>query len=638
MELKTTDLIEEPDFFDTYPEMAAFFARQSALWAVVRSGPVTLVWRDQQGIEGQTVIHARSRALSSLSVAFWFQLCVGFAALLIAAWVFVLRPDYWGARLFALTGLAFPVSTTSAAVYSSRELALPGDLFRVLSSINHAGSIFSGCALVGLFLMYPKPFVRARTLLWLPAVFGLWWLADVMRWASDQDWGIRLPLLLLLLLAIGFGLWQWRSSRHQPLGRAALRWFALSALVGCSLFILTVIVPSMLGWFAPLPQAYAFGFFLLMYIGIALGLSKYRLFDLDEWAYRILLWLVGVVAVIVMDVTLLYLGLDQAVSLGVTLLLCGGLYFPFRQWLWQRLLKPRETNIEALLPEISRIAFIAGTDEQQAAWFALWRQLFDMLEIVTCENNGPRGEVREDGLSLYVPHCGRLAALTLRYAGQGARLFSSRDAQFATAMCHLMGEMMSGRNKYEQGVTQERLRIERDLHDNIGARLLKLIHQLRGTPTAEVAHDAMKDLRTAIAALDTHPVPLPHALADWRAEAAGRCEVANCQLRWQQPEQLPALALAPRTKATLEAVLRELKLITNALKHAAPSHISVEVELEAHRLRVSVSNNGRIADPLSWKDGYGLRNLRGRLEELGGNLGIAADADQVRLTLQTPLT
>ena len=193
----------------------------------------------------------------------------------------------------------------TAAIYSSRELALPGDLFRVLSSVNHAGALSFGCALGGLFLMYPKPFVRPRTLLWIPAVFGAWLVADVMRWAPDQNWGSRLPVLLQLLLAIAFGLLQWRRSRHQPLDRAALRWFALSSLVGCSLFVLTVYAPAMLGWFAPLPQAYAFGFFLFMYAGIALGLRRYRLFDLDEWAYRVLVWLAGAIAVVVMDATLL---------------------------------------------------------------------------------------------------------------------------------------------------------------------------------------------------------------------------------------------------------------------------------------------------------------------------------------------
>ena len=198
-----------------------------------------------------------------------------------------------------------------------------------------------------------------------------------------------------------------------------------------------------------------------------------------------------------------------------------------------------------------------------------------------------------------------------------------------------MAEMMLGRDRYEQGVTQERLRIGRDLHDNIGARLLKLIHQLRGTPSAEVARDAMKDLRTAIAALDAGPIAISDALADWRAEAEGRCEVASCQLLWQQPVQLAALRFSPRTKAALEAVMREL--ITNALKHAAPPDITVNVGLEAHLLKVSVSNNGAIADPLAWKDGYGLRNIRGRLHDLGGNLRIATDANMVRLTVEASL-
>jgi signal transduction histidine kinase len=633
VDLAVTDLIEEPDFFDTYPEMAQFFARQSLLSSLLRDGPVTVFWSDPLGRDGQTVIAPQVRPLASLPGAFWFQMGVGFAALLMAAWVFLLRPHYWGTRLFAMTGLSFAVATSSAAIYSSRELALPGDVFRVLSSVNHAGAILFGCALVGLFLMYPKPFVRPRTLLWLPAIFSCWWLADALRWAPDQNWGSRLPISLELLMAIVFGVLQWRSSRHQPLDRAALRWFALSSLVGASLFILTMYLPSMLGWFAPLPQAYAFAFFLVMYVGIALGLGRYRLFDLDEWAYRILLWLMGAAAVVLMDVALLYMGLNHSVSLGLTLLLCGVFYFPFRQWLWRWLVKRRETNIEQLLPEISKIAFIAGASEQELAWTVLLRQLFNPLDMTPSQRTEKSGEVDEEGLVLHVPHCGHLTAQTLKYAGHGARLFSSRDAQFASALCHLMDEMMSGRNKYELGVARERLRIGRDLHDNIGARLLKLIHQLRGSPSADVARDAMKDLRTAISALDAQPVPLPDALADWHAEAEGRCESAKCQLVWNQPDDIPALKLAPRAKASLESVVREL--ITNALKHASPDCIEVHTQMDKTRscLSLSVTNNGMRVDPSAWQDGYGLRNMRGRLEELGGHLGIEHNADRVCLTL-----
>lgn len=625
------DLIEEPDFFDTYPLMADFFAKQSALHALLRSPQIVLVWSDRNGIESQTAIKPRDRPLASMPGVFWFQLAVGFSGLLIAAWVYLLRMDDWGARMFALTGLMFPVFTVPAAIYSTRELALSGDVFRILASLNHAGAFLFGCALVALFLTYPRMLVRPRTLLWLPTIFGAWLAADVFRWAPDQDLGSRLPVMLEMLLAILFSIVQWRKTRGHPLDRAALRWFILSIVVGCSLFVFSVYGAAILGFSPALSQGYAFGFFLIMYIGIALGLRHYRLFDMDEWAFRVFLWVGGASAVIALDIVLIYTGLAQEVSLGISLLVCGWLYFPFRQWLWQRIVNTRVPNFENLLPEISTIAFTTSVSEQQARWERLLRGIFDPLEMRQDVADGVSGVVSEEGLGLHVPGCCRLPAYTMSYAGRGSRLFSTRDAEFASSLSHLLDQMMSGRSVYEQGVMQERLRIGRDLHDNIGARLLKLIHHLRGSPDADVARDAMKDLRTAIAALDAQPVPLLDALADWRAEAEGRCEAANCQLLWKQAAQLPELELAPRTKATLESVIREL--VTNALKHAAPSHIKVEADSEASKLRMSVSNNGDIADPLTWKDGYGLRNLRGRLEELGGNLSIAAGTNEVQLTI-----
>lgn len=636
LDLVATDLIEEPDFFNTYPEMAEFFARQSALDAMLRDKQVTLVWIDESGIEKEVTVTPRKRPLSSLPVVFWFQVIIGLAGFLISSWIFLLRKDDWGARMFALTGLMFPVFTVPAATYSTRELALSGETFRALASLNHAGAFLFGCALVALFLTYPRMLVRPRSLLWLPAIFGAWLAADVLRWAPDQDFGSRIPVMLEMLLAILFSIVQWRKTRGQPLERAALRWFILSIVVGSGLFVFSVYGASVLGFFPALSQGYAFGFFLIMYVGIALGLRHYRLFDMDEWAYRVFLWVAGASAVIALDAVLIYTGLAQEVSLGISLLVCGWLYFPFRQWLWQSIVSKHSPKFESLLPELSAIAFTSALSEQKSRWEAFLIKVFNPLEIKECEGLDTSGGIREEGLGLQVAACGNFPSYFLRYAGRGMRLFSTRDAVFAASLSHLLEQVMSGRSSYEQGVTQERLRIGRDLHDNIGARLLKLIHLLRGTSNAEVARDAMKDLRTSIAALDAQPVPLHNALADWRAEAGSRCEVASCRLQWLQSNELPAVELLPRTKSMLESVLREV--ITNALKHAAPSRINVEIVADASRLRASVENDGNIADPLTWKDGYGLRNMRGRLEELGGRLNIAADRNEVRLTIEIPLT
>lgn len=635
-ELKTTDLIEEPDFFDTYSEMAAFFTRQSKFDTMLRDKQVTLVWADAAGVETQTTLTPKKRPLSSLPRVFWFQIFAGFLGFLIASWILLLRKDDWAARMFWLSGLAFPLFTIPAALYSTRELAMHGETFRWLASLNHFGANMFGCALVAIFMTYPRMLVRPLHLFWLPAIFGLWLSADVFRWAADQDWGARIPVTIEMLMAIIFAAVQWRKTRGQPLERAALRWFILSTLVGSGLFIFITFGSQVLGLFDMPQQGYAFGYFLIIYIGIALGLRHYQLFDIDEWAYRGFIWVIGALSVIVLDAVLLYLGLTEATSLGFSLLIAGWLYFPLRQWLWLLIVKKYYPKLETLLPELSAIAFTASNGEQKIHWESFLMRVFDPLELKQGGADIQESKVCEEGLALEVAASASLPSYLLRYAGRGTRLFSTRDANFALALSQLLQQVMGGRSSYEQGVAQERLRIGRDLHDNIGARLLKLIHHLRGTPDADIARDAMKDLRTAIAAMDSHPVPLLNALGDWRAEANSRCETAGCKLNWLQPEILPKVELIPRTKAMLESVLREL--LTNALKHATPDNIKIQIDADTQQLQISVTNDGYLCGTATWKDGYGLRNIRGRMEELGGSLALADYPGEVQLTIKAALT
>ncbi|MDD2699597.1 MAG: hypothetical protein PHH36_00030 [Sideroxydans sp.] len=634
IDLLPTDIIEEPDFFNTYEEMEAFFARQTRLDAIIRSGEVRLQWQAADGRTAETKIIPDKRKLRDLPAVFWFQLIAGFGGLLIAGWVFLLRPHDWGTRMFMLTGLTFPFATSTAAIYSTRELALPGGLFQTLSSLNHFGSTGFGIALVSLFMCYPRMLVKARYLTVPLAVFGIWYLFDATHTAADLDWGCRIPLILELLLSILCAVVQWLLSRKQPLERAALRWFTLSTLLGCSLFILAVPGYSTLGLIPPLSQGYSFGFFLIMYAGIALGLRRYRLFDMDEWAYRVLLWIAGATSVITLDALLILAGMEQAMSLGSALLISGWLYFPFRQWLWQRIVNTNVVRLETLLPQISELVFVPDGEARETHWDMLLRRMFDPLEVRRSASEGAQAEIRNDGLALYLPVCSGMQARELRFAAAGRRLFSSRDAAFASTLCHLAEQVLSGREGYERGVQQERQRLARDLHDNIGARLLKLIHHLRGSPNAEIARDAMKDLRSAISAIDALPAPLQDALADWHAEVEGRCEAANVHLSWQQGE-MPQLRLQPRIKAALGSALREA--VTNALKHASPASVSIRIGCDEATMSVDVMNDGNLSEPEQWQEGYGLRSIRGRLHDLGGQMILGREAHAMRLTMNIPL-
>lgn len=634
MPLRAGDLVEEPDFLDTYEEVSEFFQRQTRFMQMLRAPEVTLHYQEGSAQSQQVAIVPVRRPLSSLPFTFFLQLLCGCIALLITVWVYALRPGDWATRAFLSTGVFFMLAASTAAIYSSRELALPGGLFHLLSVLDHAGAILFGASVLAVFLRYPHPLVEPRMLIWLPLVFVPWWIADSMQWPADVDWGYRHPLSLQLVLAVVISIVQWRISRHRPLDRAALYWFTLAALVSCALFVMTGPAANALKLYAPVPQSYAFAYFLIMYIGIALGLGRYRLFDLDVWAYRVLLWVGGALLVVVMDVALITFGMGEGASLGAALLVCGWLYFPLRQWLWQRIVNSNVVRLETLLPQMSELVFMPTCEAREAHWDTVLRRMFDPLEVRRCEVPCAQPAVLDDGLALCLPALGGMQARSLRFAAGGRRLFSTRDAAFAATLCHLAEQVLSGREGYERGVQQERQRLARDLHDNIGARLLRLIHHLRGTPDAEIARDAMKDLRAAISAIDAPPAPLQEALADWRAEADARCAAANVELRWAQHD-LPQFSLQPRIKAAVGSALREA--VTNALKHAAPSRIDIRISSDGTTLQLVVTNDGAASDPSRWQEGYGLRSIRGRLHDLGGALDISAQGDTVWLHMAMPL-
>lgn len=636
--LQAGDLMEEPDVVADYVQMDAFFARQGQIAAILTQPAVRLHWQAEDAVKPtETVVRPEPRPLRSLPLLFWFQLLVSVAGCLIAAWVWVLRPADWGVRMFGITGLVFPVFAMSAAVYSSRELALAAPSFFVLSAINHWGAAMFGAALVGIFLCHPRPMLAPRQLVWPFAVFNLWWLSDVTRIAPDLDWGNRFLVMAEMGLAVLLAVFQWRRARGQPVDRASLRWLFLSLLLGSGLFILSTIATVSLGWLPPMPQGYAFGFFLLIYVGIALGLRRYRLFDLDEWAYRMLLWVGGALLVVGLDALLiLLLDWTGGLALGVSIWLVGMLYLPLRHWIWQRLVNRPRLQLHEHLPDLVRIAFQRGQVEREIAWDRLLHRLFDPLELVKPQLPQDTTEWAEDGLALRIAACGGMAPRLLRYPDRGRRLFSPKDVAFVDALCGLMQQAQGSRDAQLDAVLEERRRIARDVHDDVGARLLMLIHRAPSAELAELARTAMNDLRTALSTLDAQPVLLADALADWRAEVGSRCEAAGVRLHWQSPSHDPLGYLSARHKAMFERALRES--ITNALKHAKPNQIRVQIEQLDAALVLTVGNDGVRTAPETWTEGRGLRGMRQRLHEVGAELQLRALPDGwVELSLRMPM-
>lgn len=660
IELRARDLVEEPDFIDSYAEMCEMLERQTRLAALLAGGPVEIeIERPDWGVERLVVTPAANRPVSDLPPVFWFQLLAGGASLLVGAWIWVLRPGDWATRMFALTGAMFQLSALSAAVYSSRELAIDGSVFRWLSSLNHFGALMFGVALISLFLCYPRRIVSLRYLLMVPLVFVPWMAVDLLQLAPNQNWGVRLPIVIAMLLVMVFGYVQWRMTAEDPRARAALTWLSLSVILGCGLFVLSTVASKMFGWLPPMKQGYAFGFFLIMYGGLALGLRRYRLFELDEWAFRILMWVGGAVGLVLLDgLLLLALRLEPFASLGIALLVAGFLYLPARSALWRSVVERRRIPDDELFQAVMDVAFKATEPERVDAWHALVRRVFDPLELERLTGmaavGGSRGDavtaldrglpsIRQDGLEMVLPAVAASPALAVRFPWQGRELFGTAHARLARQMVDLMRHAEAGRAAHEAGVVEERRRVARDLHDDLGAKLLTALNRPDLPGTRRAIREAIAEMRSVLSGLSGERVELAVLLADLRHETASRLEAAGIGLDWPVSDGFGGIEIDYRIGRSLASAHREL--VTNVIRHSGAKRMHTRIELKDGWLEMDVHDDGTSpcgggegAGGACTQAGHGLRNLRRRIDELGGQLSIDVGQPGCPVGIRVPLS
>ncbi len=171
----------------------------------------------------------------------------------------------------------------------------------------------------------------------------------------------------------------------------------------------------------------------------------------------------------------------------------------------------------------------------------------------------------------------------------------------------------------EHAITEERERIYRDLHDDVGAKLLSLVYRA-GTPDdAELARAALQDLRDVVSRTSADTFLLEEITADWRAECEQRLSEAGLQLEWCQTGQACAINLTQPQALNLGRILREA--ISNAIKHSAASRVTVTIVVDAGRLHLHIRDNGSGCGNAAAKGkGRGLRNMEERAKRLGGTL------------------
>lgn len=645
IEVTPTTLIEEPDQLADFAALDRFRAEQDALASALRAGPVTLHLAGADGA-GQTALltpEAR-RPVSDLPPVYWLQIAVGLCGLLAGAWVWSLAPLARPQAFVMLTGVGLALSSTAAAIYSTRELALPAELFAWFGPINLAGSMTFGAGMIGLFLSYPTRIGPGWLALAQIGVIAAWVAAAVVRLIPAYNAAYQLPIVTAMLVLAGLVIWQSRLARrsHDLPARAALRLFGLSILIGAGSFVVLISLPKLLGFTVTLSQGHAFALFLVCYIGLVLAVRRYRIFNLEQWSFRLLFYAVGALLLVALDAALIYgLSLERAPALGVSLFAVAFLYLPLRDMLARRLarwrgLKPLETYFR----DVSAVAMTKDVGTQAERWNDLLQAMFQPLAI----EPGPRAlrhvRLEHEGVELVLPAVPPVPARRLKWAGGGRRLFSDVDVQRAEELVDILAQLIEGRKAYETGASEERGRIARDIHDNIGIQLLGALHSSEATRKDVLIRETLADLREIIDNKTGPGLDLGNLIADLRLELSELLEAAGLAVNWPLGDDLSGHNISPRIAHALRSVLREA--VNNAVRHARASTVGVAFTLTQAQVRIVISDDGRGFDTGAAHEGQGVANMQVRVSALGGRVEVApmtpgGDRPGTRIVVELPL-
>lgn len=191
--------------------------------------------------------------------------------------------------------------------------------------------------------------------------------------------------------------------------------------------------------------------------------------------------------------------------------------------------------------------------------------------------------------------------------------------------------------RVEKVTERERKRIAADLHDDLGAKLLTIVHTSESERISTLAREALEEMRLSVRGLTGRPVQLIDALGDWRAEVVSRLGQAGIEADWSSPaEELPQ-TLSARAFVQTTRILREA--VSNVIKHSGATHCSLSCVIADGDVQIVVRDNGNgIPMELDGRldRGHGMASMKHRAKQLQGQCLVESGPGYgtvIRLTL-----
>ncbi len=230
-----------------------------------------------------------------------------------------------------------------------------------------------------------------------------------------------------------------------------------------------------------------------------------------------------------------------------------------------------------------------GEEERRAIYFlmiGLALMLLAALHDVTLVSSNSSARWRWDTPLSYVVQPVMLMILAWR----GIRVFVDGIDRLALANRQLQSRLDASEARIRQvyaeqeGMEQEiRLEAERelvyrDLHDDLGARLLSLVYQSEKGASQDLARTALQDLRDIVSRVLADQQSLSAVLADCMAEQLNRATMLGKELDWEIADAFDDIACSSVLQLRLRLLLREL--IGGCLRQAGVSALRVDLALD----------------------------------------------------------
>jgi signal transduction histidine kinase len=228
------------------------------------------------------------------------------------------------------------------------------------------------------------------------------------------------------------------------------------------------------------------------------------------------------------------------------------------------------------------------------------------------------------------------------------------SAASVTFAVHLMEKRKLHRRlervEEERALEQERTRIAKDLHDEMGAKLCRIsflsehagrnqlpAEELREqiTSISDASRELLHSLDEIVWAVNPQNDTLEHVASYIGQYAEEYFQMTGIQCELDIPTQLPPHPLSSQMRHHLFLATHEA--LTNILKHSGATCAAISMVSGKAGFEIKISDNGKGlnsnvpgqgSDSLPSATGDGLNNMRKRLADIGGHCSIESFAGQ----------